>query len=228
VPAASDRGDDSNSPQSPKLQPKSWRDVLPVHPAAKMFPLMSETDPAALKELGEDIKRNGLQVPILIPAQAKVETEEQLDQREAKAKVLQDVGEHRKGENARLHARIDELENQKRRLELENVGLKSEIDELKAERCTRERYIEYIRQFSKSERITEIQKLIAVLDLALVDLTATPPSEPLDIPADGSESSGSNMPPATGETSNSPVGAKPPHPLDIPDFLRRPPPGDRL
>jgi hypothetical protein len=32
---------------------KSWRDVLPIHPAAELFPLMSE---AELRELGEDIK----------------------------------------------------------------------------------------------------------------------------------------------------------------------------
>src|SRR3954463_14279858 len=31
---------------------KSWRDVIKVHPAADMFPLMSETE---LLELGEDV-----------------------------------------------------------------------------------------------------------------------------------------------------------------------------
>ena len=35
----------------------SWRDHLPVHPAADLFPLMSESE---LRELGEDIKKNGL------------------------------------------------------------------------------------------------------------------------------------------------------------------------
>jgi len=40
----------------------SWRDVLPVHPAADLFPRMSEPE---LRELGEDIKKNGLQVPIV-------------------------------------------------------------------------------------------------------------------------------------------------------------------
>jgi hypothetical protein len=39
---------------------KSWRDVLPVHPAAELFPLMKDTDPDALRALGEDIKQNGL------------------------------------------------------------------------------------------------------------------------------------------------------------------------
>jgi hypothetical protein len=42
---------------------KSWCDVLPVHPAAELFPLMPETE---LCELGEDIKANGLQVPITV------------------------------------------------------------------------------------------------------------------------------------------------------------------
>jgi hypothetical protein len=36
---------------------KHWRDVLSVHPAAELFPLMPETE---LRELGEDIKRRGL------------------------------------------------------------------------------------------------------------------------------------------------------------------------
>lgn len=36
---------------------KSWRDVLPIHPAAELFPMMS---PDELKALGEDIKKHGL------------------------------------------------------------------------------------------------------------------------------------------------------------------------
>jgi len=42
---------------------KSWRDVLPIHPACELFPLMT---PAELRELGEDIKGNGLRRPIAI------------------------------------------------------------------------------------------------------------------------------------------------------------------
>src|SRR5262245_60645033 len=41
----------------------SWRDILPVHPAADRFPLMSE---AELKELAADIKENGLQHPVVL------------------------------------------------------------------------------------------------------------------------------------------------------------------
>jgi ParB-like chromosome segregation protein Spo0J len=44
-------------------QSKTWRDVLPIHPAAEMFPLMSESE---LRELGEDIKANGLLSSIVI------------------------------------------------------------------------------------------------------------------------------------------------------------------
>jgi hypothetical protein len=42
---------------------KSWRDFLPVHAAADLFPLMSE---AELRELGKDIKKNGLRSPIIL------------------------------------------------------------------------------------------------------------------------------------------------------------------
>src|SRR5215472_12484170 len=36
--------------------PQGWRAMLPIHPAAELFPLMS---PAELKDLAEDIKKNG-------------------------------------------------------------------------------------------------------------------------------------------------------------------------
>ncbi|AHY52594.1 hypothetical protein [Bradyrhizobium japonicum] len=35
----------------------SWRDALPIHPAAELLPLMSEQE---LRELGDDIQKNGL------------------------------------------------------------------------------------------------------------------------------------------------------------------------
>jgi hypothetical protein len=41
----------------------SWRDVLPIHPAAELFPLMSADE---LRELGEDIKKNGLTSTIIL------------------------------------------------------------------------------------------------------------------------------------------------------------------
>jgi hypothetical protein len=42
-------------------QPKGWRAVLPVHPAAELFPLMSA---AELRELADDIKKHGLAEPV--------------------------------------------------------------------------------------------------------------------------------------------------------------------
>jgi Protein of unknown function (DUF3102) len=50
--------------------------------------------------------------------------------REAQALALQDVGPNSTGEIARMQARIDELENAKRRLESQNIGLRSEVEEL--------------------------------------------------------------------------------------------------
>jgi hypothetical protein len=42
---------------------RSWRDVLPIHPAAELFPLMSKTE---LEVLAEDTKKSGLQIPITV------------------------------------------------------------------------------------------------------------------------------------------------------------------
>jgi hypothetical protein len=48
--------DPSNTPPAPKAP--SWRDRLAIHPAAELFPLMGE---AELRELANDIEKNGLQ-----------------------------------------------------------------------------------------------------------------------------------------------------------------------
>ena len=44
-------------------QPKSWRDVIEVHPATDLFPLMTSDE---LKVLAEDIKKNGLKIPVTL------------------------------------------------------------------------------------------------------------------------------------------------------------------
>jgi hypothetical protein len=41
----------------------NWRDVLPIHPGAELFPRMSQDE---LRALGEDIKERGLHIPITV------------------------------------------------------------------------------------------------------------------------------------------------------------------
>jgi hypothetical protein len=64
------RASKSGRPTDQRRQ--SWRDVLPIHPAAELFPLMSSDE---LRELGEDIRANKLQFPIAtwFDPEAKVE-----------------------------------------------------------------------------------------------------------------------------------------------------------
>jgi hypothetical protein len=57
-------------------QPKSWRDVLPIHPAAELLPVMSETE---LRELGEDIKKNGLRTSIVLHGNELIDGRNRLD-----------------------------------------------------------------------------------------------------------------------------------------------------
>jgi hypothetical protein len=42
---------------------KSWRKVLPIHPAAELLPRMAHDE---LRALGEDIRENGLRVPLAL------------------------------------------------------------------------------------------------------------------------------------------------------------------
>lgn len=44
-------------------KPRGWRDIVQIHPAADVFPLMNDGD---LAELAADIKANGLQNPVLL------------------------------------------------------------------------------------------------------------------------------------------------------------------
>jgi hypothetical protein len=51
------------SPTGRSQQASSWRSWLRVHPAADDFPLLKDTDPAALKVLADDIKRHRQREP---------------------------------------------------------------------------------------------------------------------------------------------------------------------
>jgi hypothetical protein len=55
---------------------RPWRDVLAVHPAAELFPLMSE---AELRELADDIKKHGLCEPVAIYAHEVIDGRNRLD-----------------------------------------------------------------------------------------------------------------------------------------------------
>jgi hypothetical protein len=48
---------------APSSNSKSWRDAMPIHPAANIFPMMSEPE---LKRWGRDIKKYGLKTRIAI------------------------------------------------------------------------------------------------------------------------------------------------------------------
>ncbi|HYQ09098.1 MAG TPA: hypothetical protein VER26_19345, partial [Xanthobacteraceae bacterium] len=56
--SATETATDSAAPQA-----QSWRDTLPVHPAAALFPRMSSDE---LRELGKDIRKNGLRSSIAL------------------------------------------------------------------------------------------------------------------------------------------------------------------
>src|SRR5262249_46371634 len=57
------RRDGNFSKPKSKSAQQSWRDVLPVHPAADLFPMMARDD---LLALGKDIKDNDLLTPVVL------------------------------------------------------------------------------------------------------------------------------------------------------------------
>ena len=63
---------------NPSKRKSSWRDVLPIHPAAALFPMMT---PDELKTLGEDIRKQGQRVPIAVWKAQKRSRPELLDGR---------------------------------------------------------------------------------------------------------------------------------------------------
>jgi hypothetical protein len=66
----------------------TWRDVLPVHPAAELFPLMSETE---LCELSEDIKKNGLREKVDIYKGCVLDGRNRLDALELIGRTWDDI-----------------------------------------------------------------------------------------------------------------------------------------
>jgi hypothetical protein len=53
---------DSTAGEPPATEPFNWRALLPIHPAAELFPLMAE---AELRETAEGIWINGLRLPVV-------------------------------------------------------------------------------------------------------------------------------------------------------------------
>jgi hypothetical protein len=106
--------------------------------------------------------------------------EAEIEQRAVQTKAAQDIGENSNGETERLPARVEELENYKRQLELENVGLRSEIQDMSS--SIRERYVTLMRKLSKAARIAELKRILADIDVTAAELSAEPGPHPLDIP----------------------------------------------
>jgi hypothetical protein len=73
----------------------SWRNVLKIHPAAEIDPLMSE---AELRALGEDIKKNGLQSPVTIYDDQLLDGRNRLDGMESAGIALTEFWEGMQGE----------------------------------------------------------------------------------------------------------------------------------
>jgi hypothetical protein len=63
TPAADGRPEIAASEPVKGARKLSWRDVLPIHPAAEMFPRIGADE---LAELGKDIETNGLQTSIVL------------------------------------------------------------------------------------------------------------------------------------------------------------------
>jgi hypothetical protein len=61
TPSSSPSRQPSDRPRGYR-RPKSWRDIVPVHEAAELFPMMSDEE---LDALGADIKEHGLHGPLV-------------------------------------------------------------------------------------------------------------------------------------------------------------------
>ena len=97
----------------------------------------TETGEQRKERAAQEVGQVAAKVACII-AKAPTETDAALAAREAQAKALQNVGGPGSAAEAeRLHIQVEELQNENHRLELENRGLKSEIEELKAPRIPR-------------------------------------------------------------------------------------------
>jgi hypothetical protein len=109
------------------------------------------------------------------PAAAKAEAQA-LERREEQARAAQDVGENSRGEAERLRVRVDEQANEIQRLRKENIGLQSEIEDL------RRTYHQALLKLPKPERVVSVKQLLRDVDVVVADLAADPLPHPLDIP----------------------------------------------
>jgi len=97
-----------------------------------------------------------------------------------------DIGPTSASETGRLRARVAELENEKRRLEIENLALKSEVEELREKLATKTggnmSFAEFDAAIKKWERTVETQRgIIARLESENAKLRAgAPPLDPSD------------------------------------------------
>src|SRR5262249_52838781 len=70
--------DPANTEIADRTQRKSWRHFIPIHPAADLFPLMS---PDEFKTTADDIRQNGLRIPVAVFKAQKHSRPELLDGR---------------------------------------------------------------------------------------------------------------------------------------------------
>ncbi|WFU88742.1 ParB N-terminal domain-containing protein [Rhizobium sp. CC1099] len=87
---------------------KSWRDTIKIHPAADLFPMMSDPE---LRELGEDIKRNGLRLPIYMWAPEESSRSYQLVDGRNRLTAMEFVGIRVLGENGFNDEQIHPFKN---------------------------------------------------------------------------------------------------------------------
>jgi hypothetical protein len=112
-------------------------------------------------------------------------------EREAAARAQQDVGPQSTGEVERLRARVDELQAEKRQLEIKTAGLESEIEELKAENADLRAKLEAVGALSDAEEVERDRKACIALFQKVTDsereLAEWEAAHPKNAPAAASE-----------------------------------------